>query len=82
MQHSEDAFFRVQFHPVGPQAIEHGAQVVNLVVRLPGFHNYVVYVCLNGPPNVVSENALHTLLVRSARISEAKWHRYVAKHFK
>jgi hypothetical protein len=29
---------------------------------------------------VVSENVLHTPLVRSARISEAKWHHYVAKH--
>jgi hypothetical protein len=39
-----------------------------------------VYVSLNGPPDVVSEDVLHTSLVRSARISEAKWHRYVAKH--
>jgi hypothetical protein len=37
---------------------------------------------LNGPPDVVSENVLHTSLVRSARVSEAKWHRYVAKHSK
>jgi hypothetical protein len=29
---------------------------------------------------VVSENVLHTPLVRNARVSEAKWHHYVAKH--
>jgi hypothetical protein len=79
-RHPEDTFFGVQFHPVGLQAIERRVQVVNQVVRLPGFHDYVVYVCLNGSPNVVTENVLHTLLVRSARISEAKWHRYIAKH--
>jgi hypothetical protein len=31
-------------------------------------------------PDVVSKNVLHTSLVRSARISEAKWHCYVANH--
>jgi hypothetical protein len=36
--------------------------------------------CYNGPPDVVSENVMHTPLVRSARISEAKWYRYVEKH--
>jgi hypothetical protein len=45
-------------------------------------HDYIVYVCLNGSLDVVSKNVLHTPLVRSARISEAKWHRYVAKHSK
>jgi hypothetical protein len=54
------AFFRVQFHPFGPQA--------------------VVYVCLNGPLDVVYENMLHTPLVRSTRVSVAKWHRYVEEH--
>jgi hypothetical protein len=29
---------------------------------------------------VVSENMLHTPLVRSAHISKAKWHCYLAKH--
>jgi hypothetical protein len=29
---------------------------------------------------VVPENVLHTSLVRSARISKAEWHCYVAKH--
>jgi hypothetical protein len=65
-QHPEDAFFGVQFHPVSPQAIERDAQIINQVVRLPGFYDYVVYVRLNGPPDVVSENVLHTSLVRSA----------------
>jgi hypothetical protein len=78
--HPEDAFFRVQFYPVGSRAIERGAQVVNQVVHLPVFHDYVIYVCLNGLPDVVSENVLHAPLVHSARISEAKRHRYVAKH--
>jgi hypothetical protein len=81
-RHHEDAFFGVQFYLVGPQAIKRGAQVGNQVVRLPGFHTYVIYVCLNSSPDVVSENVLHTPLVRTAHISEAKWHRYVAKHSK
>jgi hypothetical protein len=79
-RHSEDALLGVQLYLVGSWAIERHAQVANQVVRLPGFHDYVVYVSLNGPPDVVSEDVLHTSLVRSARISEAKWHRYVAKH--
>jgi hypothetical protein len=29
---------------------------------------------------VVPRNVLHTLLVRSARVSKAKWHCYVTKH--
>jgi hypothetical protein len=55
-------------------------EVVNQVVRLPGLYDYVIYVSLNGSPDVVSENVLHTSLVRSARISEAKRHRYLAVH--
>jgi hypothetical protein len=79
-RHPEDTLFGVQFHPVGPQIVERGAQVANKVVRLSGLHDYVVYVCLNGSPDVVSENMLHTPLVLSAHISEAKWHCYIAKH--
>jgi hypothetical protein len=79
-RHPEDAFFGVQFHPVSLQAIERSAQVVNQVVCLPGLHDYVIYVRLNGSPDVVSENVLHAPLVRNARILEAKWHCYVAKH--
>jgi hypothetical protein len=79
-RHSEDALFGVQLHPVGPQAIECHAQVINQVVRLPGFYNYVVYISLNGSPNVIPENVLHTSLVCSARVSETKRHRYVVVH--
>jgi hypothetical protein len=31
-------------------------------------------------PDVVSDNVLHTSSARSAHVSEAKWHRYVARH--
>jgi hypothetical protein len=55
-------------------------EVVNQVVRLPGFHDYVVYVHLNGSPDVVSEDMLHTSLVSSTCISEAERHRHVAIH--
>jgi hypothetical protein len=71
---------RGQLYPVGSQAIECHAQVVNQVVRLPGFHDYVVYVSLNSSHDVISENVLHTSLVSSARISETKRHRYVVVH--
>jgi hypothetical protein len=75
-RHPEDAFFAVQFHSIGPQAIKRNAQVVNQVIRLPGFYDYVIYVSLNDPPDVVSEASL----VRSTCVSEAKRHRYVAEH--
>jgi hypothetical protein len=55
-------------------------KVANQVVRLPGFYDYIVYVCLNGPPDVISENVLHTSLVCCARVSETKQHCYVAVH--
>jgi hypothetical protein len=55
-------------------------QVINQVVRLPGLYDYIVYIRLNGLPDVVSENMVHTPLVRSTRISETKWHRYIAEH--
>jgi hypothetical protein len=55
-------------------------QVANQVIRLPGFHDYVVYVSLTSPPDVVSEDVLHASLARSACVSKAKWHRYVAVH--
>jgi hypothetical protein len=45
-------------------------RVINQVIHLSGLYDYVVYICLNG----------HTSLVCSARISEAKWHRYIAEH--
>jgi hypothetical protein len=79
-RHSENALVGVQLHPVGSQAIECHAQVVNQVVCLPDFYDYVVYVSLNGSPDVISENMLHTSLVCSARVSETKRHRYVAVH--
>jgi hypothetical protein len=59
-RHPEDTFFGVPFHPVSPQAIERSAQVINQVISLPSLYDYVVYVCLNGSPDMVSENVLHT----------------------
>jgi hypothetical protein len=79
-RHPEDAFFGVRFHPVSPQAIERNAQIVDQVVRLPCFYDYVIYIRLNGLPDVVSENVLHTSLIRSTCVSEAKWHHHIAKH--
>jgi hypothetical protein len=51
-----------------------------LTSRLPSFHDYIVYVRLNGPPDVISENVLHTSLVCSTRISETERYCYVAIH--
>jgi hypothetical protein len=76
----KDAFLGVQLHPIGSQAIKCHVQVVIQVVRLPGFYDYIVYVSLDGSPDVVSENMLHTSLVCSARVSETKRHHYVAVH--
>jgi hypothetical protein len=55
-------------------------QIADQVICLPVLYDYVIYVCLNGPPDVVSENVLHTPLIHSAHVSEAKWHRHVEKH--
>jgi hypothetical protein len=55
-------------------------QIANKDICLPSFHNNVIYIRLNGPPDVVSENVLHTSLIGSARVLEAEWHRYVAKY--
>jgi hypothetical protein len=79
-RHSEDAFLGVQLYPVGSQAIKCHAQVVNQVIRLPGLYDYIIYVSLNGSPDVIPENVLHTSLICSARVPEAERHRYVAVH--
>jgi hypothetical protein len=55
-------------------------KVANQVVHLPGFYDYIIYVRLNGLPDVVSEDVLHTSLVCCARVSEAERHRDVAVH--
>jgi hypothetical protein len=55
-------------------------EVANQVVCLPGFHDYIVYVCLNSSPDVIPENVLHTSLVCSARVSETERHCHVAIH--
>jgi hypothetical protein len=75
-----NTFSGVQFYPVGPQAAERDAEIANQVVRLPGFHDDVIYLRLGGPPDVVSEDVLHAALVRCACIPEAERHRDVAKH--
>jgi hypothetical protein len=54
-------------------------KVANQVVRLPGFHDYIVY-RLNGSPDVVSENVLHTSLVSSSRVSKTERHCNVEIH--
>jgi hypothetical protein len=55
-------------------------KVANQVIRLPGFHDYVIHVCLNGSPDVISEDVLHTSLVCCAHVSETERHRHVAEH--
>jgi hypothetical protein len=61
-------------------ARRYDAEVANQVVRLPGFHNYVVNVRLDGSPDVVSEDVLHTPLVCCTCVSEAERHHDVAVH--
>jgi hypothetical protein len=53
---------------------------VNQVVRLPGLYDYIVYIGLKHPPDVVSKDVLHTSLVRGACVSKAKWHHYIEEH--
>jgi hypothetical protein len=53
------------------------AEVANQVVCLPGFHDYVIYVRLDSPADMVSENVLHAPLVRCTRVPEAERYRDV-----
>jgi hypothetical protein len=55
-------------------------QIVNQVICLPVFNDNVICVCLHGPPDVISENVLHTSLICSLDMSKTEWRRYVAKH--
>jgi hypothetical protein len=80
LRHSEDALLGIELYPIGSQAVEYHAQIVNQVVRLPGLYDYVVYVSLNGSTDVVSENVLHASLVCSDRIPEDERPRYVVEH--
>src|SRR6185436_2323299 len=55
-------------------------EIGNQVVRLPGFYNDIVDICLYAPPEMVSENVEHALLIGSSSVSEAEGHRNVAIH--
>jgi hypothetical protein len=41
-RHPDNAFFRVQFHPVSSQAIKCHTKIADQVVRLAGFHDSTV----------------------------------------
>jgi hypothetical protein len=55
-------------------------KVADQVIRLPGLYDYIIDVCLDGSPDVISEDVLHTSLVCCARVSETERHCYVAVH--
>ena len=68
----EHTLLGVEVYPFGPKAIEHDPEIGYQVVRLPGFHNDVVDICLYSSPYMVSKHVEHTSLVRGSSISKAK----------
>jgi hypothetical protein len=54
--------------------------LIHLLTINTGRHDYIVYVSLNGLPDVIQENVLHTSLVCSARVSKTERHCHVAVH--
>ena len=73
-------FSGLSFYPFGPKVIKHDPKIDYQVVRLPGFHDNIVNICLYGSPDVILKHVEHTSLVCSSGISEAKWHRDIVVH--
>jgi hypothetical protein len=53
-------FSGFSFTPLARRQSNATRRSLKKVVRLPGLYDYVVYVSLNGSPDVIPENVLHT----------------------
>ena len=49
-----------------------------MVVFLLAFYQYIVYVDLNVPPNLMCKHLVHQPLIRGAHVLESEWHYFVA----
>ena len=72
--------FRIELYSIGSKAVERDLEIGYQVVRLPGFYDDVVDICLYVPPEMVPEYMEHTPLICSSGVSEAKRHRDVTVH--
>ena len=77
---SEHALLGVELYPFGPKAIECDPEIGYQVIRLPGFHDNVIDICLYGSPDMIPKHVEHTPQVCSSGVSKAKWHRDIAVH--
>src|SRR6185312_11285391 len=71
-------FLGVELYPLSPKVIKQDPKIGYQVVRLPGFYDDVVDICLYGAPDMVSKHVEHAPLVRCSSISKAKGHHDVA----
>ena len=62
------------------KAFEGYCQVIDETLGLSGLDYDVVFVGLDGPPNVVTKDLGHAPLVRGTCVYEAEGHRHVAVH--
>ena len=62
------------------KAFEGYPQVVDEILGFSGLDHDVVYVGLDGPPNVVAKDLGHAPLVRGTYVSKAERHSHVAVH--
>ena len=79
-RHPEHTLLRIKLYPFGSKAIERDPEISHQVVRLPGFYNDVIDICLYVSPEMVPKNMEHTPLICSSGVSEAKGHRNAAVH--
>ena len=78
----EHTLLGVELDALLSKAFEGYPQVIHEILSLAGFDHDVVYVGLDGLPDVVAKDLGHAPLVRGTCVSEAKGHRHVAVHAK
>ena len=50
-----------------------------MVILLNAFYQYVIYVDLNVPPNLMCEHLVHQPLIRSTHVLKSKRHYFVVE---
>ena len=76
----EHTLLGIELDALLSKAFEGYPQVINEILSLSGFDHDVVYVGLDGLPDVVAKDLGHAPLVRGTCVSEAERHSHVAVH--
>ena len=76
----EHTLLGIELDALLSKAFEGYPQVINEILSLSGFDHDVVYIGLDGLPDVVAKDLGHAPLVRGTCVSEAEGHRHVAVH--